>query len=125
MSGSGEADAGGGPGGGAVVEGCSGAPPAPHGEKSADAAGGGRRPEGGEGAERHKKSADAGGEGFGRPARPARAGKNRQMLPGSPEQERRGLCSGRTMRSAHRKGIERSGSTSGPRRSAARARKTG
>ncbi len=31
----------------------------------------------------------------------------------------------RTMRSARRKGIERSGSTSGPRRSAASARKTG
>ena len=41
--------------------------------------------------------------------------------PGSPEQQRRGLGSGRTMRSARRRGIERSGSTStsGPRGSAA------
>jgi hypothetical protein len=44
--------------------------------------------------------------------------------PGSPEQQRRGQGSGRTKRSARWKGSERSGSTSGPRRSAARARRT-
>jgi hypothetical protein len=63
MSGSGEADAGG--GGGAVAEGCSGAPPAPRGRvknrqmlpgEGAARGGGGEAPW-------HKNSADAGGEG--------------------------------------------------------------
>ena len=61
MSGSGEADAGG--GGGAVAEGCSGAPPAPRGRvKNRQMLPGEGAARGG-GAERHKKSADAGGEG--------------------------------------------------------------
>ena len=60
MSGSGEADAGG--GGGAVAEGCSGAPPAPRGRgKNRQMLPGEGAARGG--AERHKKSADAGGEG--------------------------------------------------------------
>ena len=83
------------------------------------AGGGGHRR--GEAGEAQKKSTDAAEKigGCGR----------RGGCPGSPEQQRRGLGSVRTMRSARWKEIERSGSTSGPRRSApesaARARKTG
>ncbi len=85
----------------------SGAPPAPRGWgiNRQMLQGEGAAPGGGRGGEAQKIGGCGPGGGF----------------PGSPEQQRRGLGSGRTMRSARRKGIERSGSTSGPRRSAARA----
>jgi hypothetical protein len=104
ITGSGEADAGSG------AARARKAVPAP----SQPRAGGGERGRGIVGvAKRHKEIERIGGCGRG------------GGCPGSPEQQRRGLGSGRTMRSARRRGIERSGSTSGPRRSVASARKTG
>ena len=79
------------------AEGCSGAPPTSRGRGVVG------------GAKRHKEIERIGGCGRG------------GGCPGSPEQQRRGLGSGRTMRSARRRRIERSDSTSmsGPRGSAA------